>query len=378
MQYGTVVKVARRLVAVVIIPVAFVALLEVTVRMTGLEQRAVDRMTERLYPVAPGKEEGLFATRVYDPLLSWRLRPGGWLPGRVGRINSHGLVGPEFSWRKPPHTVRIVALGDSVTYGLYACGVGIFCRKEPYPSALENLLNARTPRDRFEVLDAGVYGYSSLQGFRYYRVYLNGLDEDVVTVMFGWNDHGVRRGAEPDEFHSEWLRELTDGAYRLAVVRTAASWIALGRSAEPTPALFLPGDYQPRASRGDFEYHLELLVQAARTRGARVVLLTEPFGPLTEPFQKATIAQPWVLNKLPDYRTYIDIHRTYNESTRAVAARLGVPLVDVEREFERYDTSRLFSPFDLVHPNDTGYRLIAQMLLALLTGDHLLPDRATP
>src|SRR5215467_3718595 len=342
MRYLGGVRVAlRRLVAVVVLSVAVVALLEATVRMTSLEQRAVERMTERLYPVAPGKEEGLFATRVYDPLLSWRLRPGGWLPGRVARINSHGLVGPEFAWRKPSHTIRVLALGDSVTYGLYACGVGIFCRKEPYPSALENLLNSRTSGDRFEVLDAGVYGYSSLQGFRYYRVYLTGLDEDVVTVMFGWNDHGVRRGAEPDEFHSAWLRDLADDAYRLSVFRTAASWIALGRTAEaPPPAIFLAGDYQPRASREDFEFHLELLVQAVRARGAKVVLLTEPFGPLTEPFQKATIAQPWVLNKLPDYPTYIAIHRRYNESTRAVATRLGVPLVDVEREFERYDTTQ--------------------------------------
>ena len=374
MRYEGIVKAAlRRLVVVVAIPIAFIGLLEVMIRMTSLEQSAVERMTERLYPVAPGKEEGLFATRVYDPLLSWRLRPGGWLPGRVARINAHGMVGPEFSWTKPPHTVRILALGDSVTYGLYACGVGIFCRKEPYPSALENVLNTRTSGDRFEVLDAGVYGYASLQGFRYYRVYLTGLDEDVVTVMFGWNDHGVRRGAEPDEFHSAWLRDLTDDAYRLAVVRTAASWIALARTAEaPPPAIFLAGDYQPRASRGDFEFHLELLVRAVRARGAKVVLLTEPFGPLTEPFQKATIAQPWVLNKLPDYSTYIAIHRTYNVSTRAVAARLGVPLVDVEREFERYDTSQLFSPFDLVHPNDRGYRLIAEMLFARLQGDHLI------
>src|SRR5206468_12762938 len=127
-----------------------------------------------------------------------------------------------------------------------------------------------------------------------------------------------------------WLRDLADCAYRLAAVRTAASWIALGRTTEAAPPFFLAGDYQPRVSRGDFEYHLELLVQAVRARGARVVLLTEPFGPLTEPFQKATIAQPWVLNKLPDYATYIAIHRTYNESTRAVAARLRVPLVDVQ------------------------------------------------
>ena len=208
--------VLHRLVAVVLVSIPLFALLEATIRMTPLERFAVDWMTERVYPVPPGREEGLFSTRVYDPLLSWRLRPGGWLPGRVARINSQGLVGAEFSWKKPADTFRILALGDSVTYGLYACGIGIFCRRAPYPSALENLLKEGTASDRFEVLDAGVYGYTTLQGLRYYRVYLTGLDEDLVALMFGWNDHGAMRGSEPGDFRSAWVRDIAYGAYRLA------------------------------------------------------------------------------------------------------------------------------------------------------------------
>ena len=53
--------------------------------------------------------------------------------------------------------------------------------------------------------------------------------------------------------------------------------------------------------------------------------------------------------------------------------RLGVPLVDAERAFELDDPSRLFSPFDLAHPNDARYRLIAERLFALLERDQLLP-----
>jgi len=37
------------------------------------------------------------------------------------------------------------------------------------------------------------------------------------------------------------------------------------------------------------------------------------------------------------------------------------------------DPSRLFSPFDLAHPNDARYRLIAERLFALLERDQLLP-----
>lgn len=60
----------------------------------------------------------------FDPVLGWRLRAGArvrgryWSgPDRPARINSHGLRDAEHTPAKPPGTYRIVALGDSFTYG---------------------------------------------------------------------------------------------------------------------------------------------------------------------------------------------------------------------------------------------------------------------
>ena len=61
--------VLHRFVAAVLVSILLFALLEATIRMTPLERFAVDRMTERLYPVPPGREEGLFSTRVLDARL---------------------------------------------------------------------------------------------------------------------------------------------------------------------------------------------------------------------------------------------------------------------------------------------------------------------
>jgi len=248
----------------------FLAALELVVRATGVEQAIAQRVTERMYPIVEeeGGHNSPFATRVYDPLLSWRLRPDAMLPGGRGRINSYGFVGRAFDWRKRPGTKRVLSLGDSVTYGLWACGDGIFCHSRPYPVALELLWN-RAGRGAVEAIDAGVYGYSSLQGLRYYRTYLDGLDPDIVTVMFGWNDHGHQSGSKGHEPRNFLLRAIAQGAAHLATYRSLAGVAALALMPERgKPQVPEIGSYTPRVELDDFAYHLEQIVQIAHERGA--------------------------------------------------------------------------------------------------------------
>ena len=93
-----------------------------------------------------------------------------YLPAR-GRPNEDQMLNrPEFSVRvvnnalgfreprlpspKPPHTIRIVCLGDSFTQGY---GV---TEEQAWPRRLEALLNARDPSQRYEVINLGVPGTS--------------------------------------------------------------------------------------------------------------------------------------------------------------------------------------------------------------------------
>jgi lysophospholipase L1-like esterase len=340
--------------------------LEVFVRATGLEQIVAGRVSARLYPAPTKGGEGLFTTRVFDPVLSWRLRPNGWLPGRIGHINSLGFVGKEIEWTKPEGTTRILTLGDSVTYGLWACGHGRFCRHNPYPSALEALLWQRSSSDAFEVIDAGVYGYSSLQGLRYYRTYLESLNADVVTAMFGWNDHGILQGFEGRELRTPVLGAVANGATHLASYRTMTGLTALALSQIASKQRARPAGYKPRVDLDDFEYNLTELVREVRSRGAQVLLITEPAGPDSELMRTGKAMPTWSLNGLKDYEALIAIHQRYNEAMRRVARLSGAPLVDADAEFERRDKSRLFDPYDLVHPNEAGHALLAELIYARL------------
>src|SRR5262245_27202940 len=69
---------------------------------------------------------------------------------RVGappiQVNSRGFIGPEFDEPRAPEVVRIVALGDSCTFGQ---GTGT----ETYPAQLSLRLNKGTPR--YQIINAG-------------------------------------------------------------------------------------------------------------------------------------------------------------------------------------------------------------------------------
>jgi len=121
---------------------------------------------------------------VCDPSLHFKLnremRPTG------EALNSEGFRGGEWG-AKPPGVFRILALGDSCTFGLIARENFGFV-KQPYPLKLQRLVERRIGEDRVEVLNAGVPGYNSFHGVLLLRTRLRDLDPDLITVRYGWND----------------------------------------------------------------------------------------------------------------------------------------------------------------------------------------------
>ncbi|MED5262228.1 MAG: GDSL-type esterase/lipase family protein [Myxococcota bacterium] len=111
--------------------------------------------------------------RVYraDPDLIYSLRPGGALD-----TNSLGLRGPEISAN--PRGPRLIALGDSYTYGHeleYASS---------YPALLEEVLEGREPWGAdVEVINAGVPGYNVDQAYTLFVRQLQELNPDWVVLV---------------------------------------------------------------------------------------------------------------------------------------------------------------------------------------------------
>lgn len=143
---------------------------------------------------------------VADPQLSFAHVPNrsAFLMGVPVSTGSHGLRDREYSRAKPPGVYRIVILGDSTTLGW---GVAV---EETVPKILEAELNElQVPGyDRFEVLNAGVGNYDTVQEVTHYLTYGRELHPDLVILQYFIND------AEP--VPEERRLPLLDRSYLLA------------------------------------------------------------------------------------------------------------------------------------------------------------------
>jgi lysophospholipase L1-like esterase len=111
--------------------------------------------------------------RVASPEL-YRLNP------EHPRISSQGLRNREVSILKPRGSTRILALGDSITYGPAVKG------EDTFAAGLERLLVAEgIPA---EVINAGVPGYTPYNELEFYRSQGRAFAADVVMVVFCLND----------------------------------------------------------------------------------------------------------------------------------------------------------------------------------------------
>jgi len=116
-----------------------------------------------------------------DPLLLWKFRPN--VHKGIFQTNSDGLLGSDISIPKPANTYRILLLGDSAPVGL-----GMHKREDAFGEQLVKILNQKHPDKEFELVNAAVSGYTSLQGLTFLKNYGLKYSPDLIIVYFGNND----------------------------------------------------------------------------------------------------------------------------------------------------------------------------------------------
>ena len=118
-----------------------------------------------------------------DVEAEWRMKAN--YVGEYGPValntNSEGFRSPEIALAKPANTVRVICLGDSLTFGH---GVE---ERFAYPQILQRLLTARMPERSWEVVNTGVEGYSTFQETAQLRRCMK-FQPDLVVVLFCMND----------------------------------------------------------------------------------------------------------------------------------------------------------------------------------------------
>ena len=306
------------------------------------------------------------------------------------RINSDGFRDPaNFAKPKPPGTFRVVALGESSTFGLANDD------DHTYPAILERRLESRLPGLKVEVFNLGIPHFRSNNILAAARAELPSLQPDIVTLYAGYNNAMVFRSvAQPGLLYQikEWLKShLVTYRALHPYVLTAYQKITrlLKRDVVGLPHLGIPVELpaervaKVRAdARAEYRDDLDSLAAVVGRLGARLVLVTQTFTlarlpgarlPEYRPYLKEVAYVDSILaakGSVPAPYSTLLVHRDIVGEFVAAADRHGLPLVDGVGVLDR-DREVVMASF--VHLTDEGNNRIAATMETTFVRSRLLP-----
>ncbi|MGH7263546.1 MAG: SGNH/GDSL hydrolase family protein [Candidatus Rokuibacteriota bacterium] len=266
--------------------------------------------------------------------------------------NSRGLRNEEVSDRPRPGVLRILCMGDSLTFGN-----GVHS-SETYPKQLEAMLN-RAGGTRYEVINAGVPAYDTWQEVAYLREEGIRLAPDLVVVGFYGNDIVPR----PEQVPSKSTAVSEEG-----VARRMMYWLKRSRVVMWVYERGRRLKNQVRPSSGVSHERALLTGTPNSFNEAGFREIERSFGELAELAREHRFELLVVLFPLPNQliRTYPD--SMYPRRVVEIASRYGIPTLDLMPAFEQEfrGLGSLFIEWD-GHPNPRGYAIAAREIR-----DHML------
>jgi lysophospholipase L1-like esterase len=289
--------------------------------------------------------------RSENPRLMFELRPNATAHAEVDyRTNSHGMRSREIDERKPPGTIRIAVIGDSITFGYWVAEDDTFSRQ------LESQLNP-PGSSPIEVLNFGVPGYNLDQETERLRSGLLRFSPDLVIVAVCLNDlraFSNEYGLVLDRSKKRRtpLGHLTDTLLEHSVL---LSWIEYRRARLDAARLLEEGGRPPKSGSQGRRVHGPADPMEQRKE------LSSRFSTIAEILRGAFVPGlvavfPLFNSRFDDY-PYRDVHRSVIETAREV----GIPAVDLLECFEAYDYRQVRA--DEIHPNPMGHRVAAHAIL---------------
>ncbi len=284
-------------------------------------------------------------------------------------INADGFVGPALE-ADGPDLWRIVAVGDSCTYGS-ADDI------DTYPAMLDALLAERErPGLRYEVVNAGISGLNSDLALRRLRSKVLPLEPDLVTIYIGWNDLMKFDPLAQQGGSARWtgVARLLDRLWLVKGLRKLLFFhlrpVLRPPATGPESRTGRFADFRPAI----YEDNLRAMISESRAAGARVLLLTLPSvvrrDMTADELRAAGVVFPYFPSAYA-VGDFVDLIDSYNRSVERVAREEGVPVADLAATFESLGSPRPYF-YDTMHPNHEGRQVVAGALLEALQAEALL------
>lgn len=241
-------------------------------------------------------------------------------------INSRGLRDREIPHERTPDTLRILMLGDSLTFGW---GVRF---EETTSKRLERLLTeAGRPA---EVINAGVGNYNTAMEVEYFLTEGYKYSPDIVVLNYFIND------AEPlpSYGHAGWVAR---NSYAYAFLSGRLDMLMRTFQDQKDWRGYYSGLYNDEAPGwATARERIEALARYCEEHGIKLLIVHYP-----------------ELRQLQDY-PFADVERRL----RAEADRLGAPYLDLLESVREVEPSRLWVTVPDPHPNGYANELFADAL----------------
>jgi lysophospholipase L1-like esterase len=298
----------------------------------------------------------------YDPEIRYLLLPNqrGWIDDGFATTNALGFRGATPTLPKPSGLVRIVAVGDSVTFGFGVNDEDTFCVQA------ERLLRSRHPAPNLEIVNLAVPGYDTRQEVTLLGRHIARLNPDIVLVGFYSND-------VPDS--------LEDNQSGTTVTKPAAQGEALHMNAAPTSwwdiqmrksrAIYTVGRALRRFTHsgewGMARYNLELdILQGHDTPQLEAAWqrVAKQLDVLHQMAKSSGFSVGIVV--LPPKEQVVGLYpaANYQRRLQTLAAERGFFFVDPlpRMTATKGNKDHLYIPYDRNHPTASGHRLIAEAI----------------
>ncbi len=288
-----------------------------------------------------------------DPEIGYRLRPGqkAFTHDRPVQINSLGLRDGEIATKTASGRRRVLALGDSQTFGN---GLDL---ADTWPKQLEHML-ATSGRTTWEVVNGGIPGTDTWQHEILLSRLVGKLNPDVVVLGLYVNDVTPRsdpRAIDGSGQTNTWRKRFAYLLKRSAVLtwiywREFAPWPGHASERERSvEEAVLDGRNDPRAQRGwqQVEQSLAAMKVACDARHVTLVVAILPRR---------------------DQVSGLHAGRAYHTPAPPISAALGIEAVDLLEDLSaayRVNGNALFIPWD-GHNSAIANRVIATRLASIL------------
>jgi len=288
------------------------------------------------------------------PTYLWVLEPGKYKHGQyTTSINSLGMRG-RYPEKVETQVGSILLVGDSSIFGWEVPDGGTLAR------ALE-----REFKNRVEVFNGGVPGYSTEQSLLWLDDLLPATHPQLVVIANQWSDSTVSAFVDLDLFEetSTFGYRATYHSLRLAnysrvwrairyLTRKSRGLHPLQRTIDDMRSALAPGEGEPRVPLEDYTNNLRAMVKRSREAGSDVLLLVLAGA------ADLTVGVAGMDDNDPVLQ--------YRKAMAEIALESGCPLLHAEEPLRAtgLPSSTLF--VDGIHPSATGQAVLAKALAKLL------------